>query len=245
MLDKIREGITGESKDVFRLKVPIHIAITMEGTLSWASKHKLPCAKAYSRAFEILKNIVKNQVKLKIPVMTFFMLPETEDKAAKEFSEAILAISGFLDSYSASEFVNQSKIKLSVIGKWYDLPGSLVETIKKAINETKDYDGFFVNFCINYGGQEEITDACRLIARQVKAGKLDPESISKTTIKENVYSSYFTPPDLIIVNGYKKRTSGLLLWDSANSKISFSNKLFPDFDRIDLIDAIREFQKGE
>ena len=88
-------------------------------------------------------------------------------------------------------------------------------TEKQVIESTKDYDFFFTNFCINYSGHDEIVDACRLIARQVKAGKIDPNSISRETIKENLYSSYFIPPDLIIKNG-KATISGLLLWDSVN-----------------------------
>ena len=87
-------------------------------------------------------------------------------------------------------------------------------------------------------------DSIKLIARQVKADKIDADMINKELIKENTYSSYFVPPDLIVING-SKTTSDLLLWDSPNAKVYFTNKLWPDFDRTELMDAIRDYQKGE
>lgn len=241
MFEKFKEI----KKDALRIKMPMHIAITMEGTNAWSKKNKISLADAYNRNSVLIKSAAKSQVKLKIPIITFFMLPEDVNKDTDEFSACIGGITNFFDSISNHSLFADNKIKVSVLGRWYDLPGSLVESIKRIINETKDYDGFFLNFCINYSGQEEIVDACKLIARQVNAGKLDPDIINKELIKENIYSSYFVPPDLIIKNGYKKITSGILLWDSAKSKLYFTNKLFPDFDRMDLMDAIREFQKGE
>ena len=102
-----------------------------------------------------------------------------------------------------------------------------------------------MNFCINYSGQEEIVDAIKLVARQVKADKLDVDAITSSVVKENIYSSYFLPPDLMIVNGARRSTNGLLLWDSSLSQIYYTNKMFPDFDRTEFMDAIKEFQKGK
>ena len=142
-------------------------------------------------------------------------------------------MSDFFDGISNSPVIQNNKVKVSIFGKWYNLPGKAVESIKKIIEGTKDYDGFFVNFCINYYGQEEIVDACKLIAKQVELGKIDSEMITKDTIKENIYSSYFLAPDIILIYGERKMT-GLLLWDSANSRIEFAGKSFMEFDEKDL-----------
>ena len=128
------------------------------------------------------------------------------------------------------EFINANQIKMSFFGKWYDLMPDLVDVMKKFQSDTKDYDKFFVNFCINYDGQEEIVDACKLVARLVKADKLDPDSITKQEIKDNIYSS-FLPPDLIV--SFTDKTEGLLLWDSANSKLVFPRKPFEEFTKKD------------
>ena len=120
------------------------------------------------------------------------------------------------------------------------MPGKIIDPIKSLLDETKDYDQFFFNLCINYNGQEEIVDACRLVARQIKAEKLEPESITKDTIKENCYSSYFLPPTLIVKTGLSQSIPGLLLWDSSHSKIVFARKYWPELKIADLLRAIKE-----
>ena len=109
------------------------------------------------------------------------------------------------------------------------------------LEETKDYDSFFLNLCINYDGQEEIVDSCKLIGRQIAAGKLAPESITKEVIKENCYSSYFIPPDLIIKTGLKTKIAGVLLWDSLNATIFFVKKNWPELKQSDLQKALKDF----
>jgi undecaprenyl diphosphate synthase len=245
MIDKIKDAILKGKNDFFKFKVPSHIAITMEGINSWAVKNKVSLSEGHRRSFEVINNIIVNQVNLGIPMVTFYLLPGDIDRTSEEFSTTINAIKDFTDSIQNSEWLNANKIKVNFLGKWYDLPGNIVESIKKLVGATKENNEFFVNFCVNYDGHEEITNACRLIAFQVKGGKIDPQLITKESIKQNLYSSNLLPPELIIRNGYKKTNTGLLLWDTADSKLYFSNRLFPDFERIDFMDAIREFQKGE
>ena len=184
-----------------------------------------------------LKDIVFTAAKLGIPVLTFQLLRrnyeiEDIDWLAQLFSE--------LGNWS---FIQENQFKVSVLGKWYALPSRLVEPIKKVLEDTKDYDKFFINFCINYDGQEEIVDACRLIARQVAMGKLNPEGIDKATIKENSYSSFFLPPELIIKTGFEKKLFGFMLWDSVDSKIYFANKPWREFGRPDFLKAIEWWQR--
>jgi undecaprenyl diphosphate synthase len=244
MLEKFKDLMKREKEEVLKIKVPRHIAITMEGIEAWSKKNNKTLEEAYEKSFVILRSTIKSSIKLDIPILTFYMLPEKIKKDTKEYPEKINYIIEFLENLVNGELISNNRIKVSVLGKWYDLPGRAVEAIKRIIEETKDYDNFFVNFCINYDGQEEIVDACKLIARQIKAEKLDPDSINKNVIKENIYSSNFLPPDLIIKNGTKKESSGILLWDSIHARICFTNKFWPDFDRTEFMDAIKEYQKG-
>ncbi|MGM5488559.1 MAG: undecaprenyl diphosphate synthase family protein [Nanobdellota archaeon] len=121
-----------------------------------------------------------------------------------------------LDTLKVESFLDKVALmgyKVNVFGKWYDT--SLVDTIKNLLKQTGGSS--VINLCINYDGQEEILDACKLIARQVKAGKLDPESILKEDIKENLYTSEVSPPDVIVqVHG-----APFLLWDGYTSRIIY------------------------
>lgn len=244
VLERLK-GIIKKETDVLSIKVPRHIAITTDGVEKWALKNNISFEEAYKRNFLILKSTIKLQVKFKIPILTFYILDRNIDKESEAYPHVLDAIVDMFNDILKSDFMNENKIKISVLGKWYHLPGRVVDSIKKAIDGTKDYDGFFVNFCINYDGQEEIVDAIKILGMKIKSGRLDPDLIDKDSIKENLYTSYFLPPDLMIKNGSGKDTSGFLLWDSVNTKICFTNKLWPDFDKIEFIDAIKDFQKGD
>lgn len=233
----------GKKKEEFNLaKIPKHIALNMGGITRWAEKKNIGLPDAFRRSFAIIDDIIKLQAKLNIPILTVYVLPETSKKS-QQFSNLLDSFVHFLDRVSFGEIINKNKIKVTVLGKWYDLPGRVVDHIKSIIEETKDYDTFFLNFCVNYDGREEIVDACKMIARRVQAKKLSPDLIDKSLIKENLYSSYFIPPDIIIKSGVRRDQSSLLLWDSVHTYLYFSEKNFPEITRQDILKAIKEYQK--
>jgi len=238
MLEKFKKAIKHEHVKLNPLK---HLVITTHGIESWAKKEKKSVEEAYKKSFEILDNVINLQIEQNIPILTIYLMPESL-RIKEEFPVFLNALVMFFEKLISSPHISNKKVKISLIGKWYDLPGRAVELIKEIIEETRDYDSFFLNLCINYNGQEEIVDACKLIARQVKAEKLDVDAINKETIKDNVYSSYFLPPDLIIKNG-ERQTTGILLWDSPYSKLYFTNKPWPEFTKHDFYNAIKEYQK--
>jgi len=245
VLDKFKDIIKKEqSKGFIQLKLPKHIAIVTKGKTLWAKKHNVSIEEAYTKSFTIIRSTVMTAIKLNIPIITFYLL-STKMIETEKYSILMDQIKGFFDDIITRDFIEKNNVKIFVLGKWYDLPGRVVDSIKNALDKTKDNEDFFLNLAINYDGQEEIVDAVKLLARQIKADKLDPDSINADLIKENAYSSYFIPPDLIIVNGSTKMTTGLLLWDSSKSQIYYTNKLWPDFDRIEFMDAIKEYQKGK
>ncbi len=244
-IGNFRDILRKDNSDGFiRLKMPKHIAIVTKGKGLWAKKNNQDLEEAYKKTFFNIRNTILSAIKMDIPIMTFYILSTDKIEEGK-FSTLMDSLKDFFDDLRSKEFIGKGGVKIAVFGKWYDLPGRVVDSIKGILEETKDNDRFFVNFCINYSGQEEIVDAVKLVARQVKADRLDVDAINSSIIKENIYSSYFLPPDLMIVNGNRKSTNGLLLWDSSLSQIYYTNKLFPDFDRTEFIDAIKEFQKGK
>jgi len=237
-------GLVKKEDGFITLKIPRHIAIVTEGKTKWSKKHNVSIKEAYEKSFLIIRSTTLSSIKLNVPIITFYLLG-TNMKDLEQFSVLMDSLKDFFDDLIGKDMIHDNKIKVSVFGKWYDLPGRVVDSIKNIIEKTKDYDGYFLNFCINYDGQEEIVDAVKLIARQLKVGKLDVESIKPDILKENMYSSYFLPPDLMIVNGDKKKLSGMFLWDSKSAEIHFTGKLWPDFDKTEFMDAIKEYQKGK
>lgn len=216
-------------------RMPKHVAVLVDGCEEYAEKNNTAPDNIYETEFLNIKNIIKIATKLDIPILTFHSRNKVNEKEIDHLIK-------FFELLLAWDLIKENQIKISVLGKWYAMPERLLEPIKKIISETKEYDKFFVNFCINYSGKEEIVDACKLIAQQVKLEKVTAENISKAMIKENIYSSYFLPPELMIITGTKKTTGGVLLWDSSEATIHFSDVLWPEFGRDDFLKAIQEYQ---
>lgn len=173
--------------------------------------------------FQLIHQLIDEQVKQKIPVFTFYIAHKNPHP------DVMAAFTYFLESEALKKQLNQNRIKITALGKWYDLPQHTVNAVKKILDETKDYDTHFLNFCINYDGQEEIVDACKLIIKQIFANKISESAISEETIKENLYTSYFIPPDVIIKSGPDQKQSSFLLWDSVGAKLYFTGKSFTEF----------------
>jgi undecaprenyl diphosphate synthase len=218
-----------------KLRIPKHIAVTIDGMLAWQKRNK--SKDRFLKRDEVIRELVEQQVDLAIPILTLSLYPENRGD-----SDELTSLKALFASLKRNRLVHANQIKVSVLGKWYDLPGSLVEEIKDLIDETKSYDRFFLNFCVNYDGQEEIVDACKLICRRVVAGRMDISSISRESVKDNLYSSYFLPPDLLIKTGERRTWSTLLLWDCATAHYFHTGRPFNDLTSSDIGRAIAEYQ---
>ena len=113
------------------------------------------------------------------------------------------------------------------------------------MNTTRDYENHFLNIAIAYGGQNELVDAVKKIGTKIKNGELDANEINKEVIESNLYTSHLpqSSPDMILRTSGEKRMSGFLLWQSAYSELVFLDIFWPEFRKIDLMRAIRIFQK--
>jgi len=241
ILDKFADLLKKDEESGVIIKAH-HVAVTTDGVITWAKKKEINLEDAYKKCNMIIKSTIKTQIKLKIPILTIYLLPSNMTNL-DHFSIKVDSLIDLINDLIESEIIGSNRIKISIFGKWYDLPGRAVEPIKKILDSTKDYDNFFVNFCINYNGQDEIVDACKILAMQAKNDKVDLSSVNQDNIKSNLYSSDFLAPDLIIKNGLRQKSTGLLLWDSINSSLYFTRKLWPDFGKDDFENAVGEFEK--
>jgi tritrans,polycis-undecaprenyl-diphosphate synthase [geranylgeranyl-diphosphate specific] len=143
------------------------------------------------------------------------------------------------------ERIRKDKIRVKVIGRVGLLPESLQQLIGTVEKSTENYTEHFLNFAFAYGGRAEIVDAARKIAEEVHDGKLDPKNVDEKTFEQHLYTSHMPQqdPDLIIRTSGEARLSGFLLWQSAYSELCFLDVYWPDFRVIDLLRAVRTFQR--
>lgn len=214
-----------------------HVAVTIRGNLAWAKKKNNDLATVYAKSFTLLHEWIEEQVQQEVPMVTYLLLSE-EMRNAAIFPIFLEHLSAFLTKLQADEIIHNNRIRVSFLGKWYDLPGHVVDTMKTLGERTKDYDAYFLNFCVNYDGQQEIVDAFKLLARKVKENKLEPEAMTPALVKENLYTSFFSPPDIQLFTGTRRTLSGLLLWDSMHSRVVFSDKPWPEMTRQDFKNLI-------
>ncbi len=141
--------------------------------------------------------------------------------------------------------IHKNRMRIKAIGRVELLPESLKEVLNRLDEATKNYDNHYLNIAIAYGGQNELVDAVKKIASKIKEGSLDVNAIDKDVIESCLYTSHLpqSSPDMILRTSGEKRLSGFLVWQSAYSELIFMDVYWPEFRKIDLMRAIRTFQK--
>jgi len=181
-----------------------------------------------------------------IKIITLYVLSaENLERKNEELEYLFGLIKTRLEKLYNDPRIHKNRMRVKAIGRIELLPDSIKDVLKRLDNTTKDYNNHFLNIAIAYGGQNELVDAIKKIGRQIKDGVIDADDISKEVIESNLYTSHLpqSSPDMILRTSGEKRMSGFLLWQSAYSELVFLDIFWPEFRKIDLMRAIRTFQK--
>jgi len=210
------------------IKIPKHIGIAFDEV----SQTNEDCALKK----ELVIKILNQQLLLRIPVLSILLLSQKAISNEKTFSEELKNIEELLGIILKK--AQEQKIRISVFGNWHRLPDSTSELIKRTVKETMDYNDFFLNLCINYDSMEEIVDSCKLIVKRIMSGKLSVDMLDKSTIKENLYSSYLIEPELIIKTG-SPEIPNFFVWAFVGAIVYFTKKHWRNFRKADFLNAIK------
>ncbi len=223
-----------------------HIAIVLDGNRRWASAKELNPWLGHEKGAETVEQLLDWCLKLSVKFVTLYTF-STENfvRNTQEVEEIMRIAEERFRKLLTDERIHKNRVNVKIIGRTNMLPGNLQQLIKDVEKATAQYDNQFLNFAFAYGGRAEIVDAARVIAEKVKAGELEPEDIHESTFEKYLYTSHMEKqePDLIIRTSGEERLSGFLLWQSAYSELAFLDVYWPDFRFIDLLRAIRTFQK--
>jgi tritrans,polycis-undecaprenyl-diphosphate synthase [geranylgeranyl-diphosphate specific] len=225
---------------------PEHIALILDGNRRWASQKEINPWLGHQKGADTVEQLLEWCLKVNVKYITLYAF-STENFArnSKEVEQIMnIAAERFLKLLT-DDRVHRNKVQVRVLGRTNMLPPDLQKRIKDVEDATAVYNNHFLNFAFAYGGRAEIVDAARIIAEQVKAGQIDPQDIDESTIEKYLYTAHMDKqePDLIIRTSGEERLSGFLVWQSAYSELVFLDVYWPDFRFIDLLRAIRTFQR--
>ncbi|MFA6097179.1 MAG: polyprenyl diphosphate synthase [Candidatus Paceibacterota bacterium] len=230
-----------------KLSFPKHIAFIPDGNRRWAKKHKLKAWLGHKTGAENFRKLLEVAMEFGVSHISFW--GSSQDNLAKRPKEEVeFLLDLFRDKFlslSKDEKIHEKKVKISVFGSWREqFPLPVRESIEKAIEATKDYGDYHLNFFLAYSGTAEISDAIKAIVRKARTdGSL---LIDKNLVKECLYTKELPSVDLMIRTGGEPHLSdGFMMWETANAQLYFSDKLWPDFNKSDFKDAIIDYSKRE
>ena len=225
---------------------PEHIAVILDGNRRWALERSLNPWMGHKEGAKKVEDLLDWCLEVGVKSITLYAFStENFRRPRKEVEELMRIFEEKLKKLLTDKRIYENKVKVKVIGKKSLLPKSLVKLIEEVEEATKSHDEHFLNIAIAYGGRAEIVDAARKIAEKVERRELDPKQIDEKLFEKFLYTSHLPKqdPDLIIRTSGEERLSGFLLWQSAYSELCFLDVYWPDFRKIDLLRAIRTFQK--
>ncbi len=233
----VREQIKHQS-------IPEHIAIIMDGNGRWAKEKGYPRAIGHKNGVDTLGKIASASAEIGIKFLTVYVFSsENWQRPHDEVNTLMSLLASSLKEKLRTLMDND--ISLNVIGNTHSLPDKCYRELKKVIYKTTDNKHMILTIALSYSSKEEIVEATRDIAKEVKEGNISLDDIDENLFEKYLYTKNMSYPDLLIRTGGEYRVSNYLLWQIAYSELYFTAKLWPDFNEEDLYKAILDYQRRE
>jgi len=222
------------------LKIPRHLAVIMDGNGRWAQRRGLPRQAGHRAGAENLRNVCRLCGKYGIQYLTVYAFSTENWSRPQDEVHALMALFvEFIRRFDAE--MAKEGIRLRFSGDLAALPDDMRQIMKQAEKESADRKRLQLIIAINYGGRHELVQACRQLAVEVRAGRLEPEGIDETALSGALYLPDVPDPDLVIRPSGEQRLSNFLLWESAYAELWFADVLWPDFAEEHLEAALKAY----
>jgi undecaprenyl diphosphate synthase len=241
------DELTAEERAVFAtLKpdcLPEHVAIIMDGNGRWAGHRSLKRFLGHQQGASTVQQVTETAARIRLPWLTLyaFSLENNLRRPRAEVNFLMRLLKTYLESNLQRMLDNN--IRIRYIGRTRELPAEVQEKMLWAQEATARNTGTTLTLALNYGGRSELVDAFRSLAAEMKHKHLSPESITEEDIHRHLYAADMPDPDLLIRTSGEMRLSNYLLWQIAYTEIYVTERLWPDFRGIHLLEAIADFQR--
>ncbi len=224
--------------------IPRHVAIIMDGNGRWAKKRHLDRVEGHRAGVKTVKRIVKAAKNLGIKVLTLFAFSKENWNRPRDEVSALMELLKYYLKSDIHELMEHN-IRVRIIGDINDLPEDIQVSLKDVVEKTSKNTGMDLVFALSYGGRAEILNAVKKILNDSKNGLVSPEELCPEVFESYLYTAGLPDPDLLIRTSGEYRLSNFLLYQIAYTEIYVTKKLWPDFTRDDLVEAIRNYQRRE
>jgi undecaprenyl diphosphate synthase len=225
-------------------KLPLHVAIIMDGNGRWARKKGKLRVFGHQNGVKAVRETTEAAAELGIKYLTLYAFSTENWNRPQTEIDALMELLVHTINAERST-LNKNDIRLLAIGDLKSLPGNCYNELMEAIEDTSKNKRMSLVLALSYSSKWEMTDAVKKIAREVEAGKLKAEDITEKNITENLNTYGMPDPELLIRTSGENRISNFLLWQIAYAELYFSEKLWPDFRKEDLYEAIIDYQQRE
>ncbi len=224
--------------------LPRHVAIIMDGNGRWARKRYLPREAGHVAGVSAVREIVRTASDIGLANLTLYAFSSENWKRPKTEVGALMGLFRAYFRSDLDELVGRG-VRVRIIGSRDRVAPDIERMIEEAEHRTVNNTGLNLTFAFDYGGQEEIANAARELARAAKEGRLDPETITPELFATRLFTSALPEPDLVIRTSGERRLSNFLLWQSAYAELSFVDTLWPDFSREIFVTCLENFAQRE
>lgn len=225
-------------------RIPRHVAIIMDGNGRWAAQFGNGRSFGHEHGVEAVRSVVKGAGEIGIEFLTLYAFSTENWSRPKEEVDALMGLLVHAISEETDE-LKKSNVRLKVIGDVKSLPKNVQDKLNWSIDKLNSSTGLTLVLALSYSSKWEIVEAVKRIAEQVKLGNLDPVEIDYEMVNCYLNTSEMPDPELLIRTSGECRISNFLLWQIAYTELYFTPKLWPDFRKEDLFEAIHDFQNRE
>ena len=243
------DELTPEERAVYATlkpeRMPEHVAIIMDGNGRWAGSRSMKRFFGHQQGAKSVQLVTETASRIGLPWLTLyaFSLENNLRRPRSEVSFLMRLLKTYLETNV--QRMNDNNVRMQYIGRTHELPPEVQDKMRWAEDATARNTGTTLTLALNYGGRSELVDAFRSLFAEMKLKHMSPDRITEEDIHRHLYTAHMPDPDLLIRTSGEMRLSNYLLWQVAYTEIFVTDRLWPDFRGINLLEAIAEFQCRE
>jgi undecaprenyl diphosphate synthase len=224
--------------------VPRHVAITMDGNGRWAKARGLPRTRGHEMGEAALFDVVEGAIEIGVKAISAYAFSTENWTRSPEEVRFLMGFNRDVIRRRRDE-MHELGVRVTWSGRAPRLWKSVIKELQVAEELTRDNDVLTLNMCVNYGGRAEVADTARAIAREVAAGRIDPEKVDEKTFARHLYVADLAEADMLWRTSGENRLSNYMLWQAAYAELVFTDILWPDVDRLALWRAIEIYAERD